>query len=405
MKLFKYEMKKLLFNKVRLGLLAVLFGVYGLVGGGMLAEEGEIKNTPQEPNATAVYANLIEENTGVLNQETLAEYQKIVETAHDEYGKGEEMYRQLRTNPTLKFASQYVDFGNQVNMYWNGLAEQNPDNILGVYPIQKKLQELESAGRTDSYEYRYYQNRLETETQIGEPIFENTGIWNAYFVMFDPMLLVILLLMVLPFFISPLFTQEVKTEMDSIILCSLKGRREIVTAKLLAAGLTSAILAAAYLGASLIGMSISSGDFSGLGAPARCLSGYALTSFDLTVGTFVAISVLWLILVTVVFGLALAFISCKMKNQSAAFGIGIAVLLAGMMSGNIPWSLRPFLWPVIDFHFGALAMFNTIFGGTKAYNILGMPVSYGMMAFVACLVLGTLACLLTYIAQKKRAVV
>ncbi len=205
--------------------------------------------------------------------------------------------------------------------------------------------------------------------------------------------------------ISPLFTQEVKTEMDSIILCSLKGRREIVTAKLSAAALTSAILAAGYLGASLIGMMIGSGNFSGLGAPARCLDIFTQAPFDLTVGALVGISVLWLILVTVVFGLVLAFISCKMKNQSAAFGIGIVVLLAGMMSANIPQSLRPFLWPVIDFHFGALALFNGIFGGFKTYNILGTPVSYSMMAFAVCLILGTLACLSNYIAQKKRSVV
>lgn len=141
--------------------------------------------------------------------------------------------------------------------------------------------------------------------------------------MFDWMFVVFLLLMALTFFISPLFTQEVRTEMDSIVLCSLKGRREIVTAKLLAATLTSAILAAGYLGASLIGMMIGSGDFSGLGAPARCLDIYAQAPFDLTVGTLVIMSILWLILSTVVFGLALAFISCKMKNQSTAFGIGI----------------------------------------------------------------------------------
>jgi ABC-type transport system involved in multi-copper enzyme maturation permease subunit len=223
--------------------------------------------------------------------------------------------------------------------------------------------------------------------------------------MFDWMFVVFLLLMALTFFISPLFTQEVKTETDSIVLCSLKGRREIVTAKLLAATLTSAILAAGYLGASLIGMVIGSGDFSGLGVPARCLDIYAQAPFDLTVGTLVIMSILWLILSTVVFGLALAFISCKMKNQSAAFGIGIAVLLAGMMSGSIPKSLYSILWPVVDFHFGALAMFNTVFSGVKTYNILGTPVSYSRMAFVVCLVLGTLACLLTYIAQKKRSVV
>lgn len=289
-------------------------------------------------------------------------------------------------------------------MYWNGPAEQNPDNIQGVYPIQEKLKELKSANMTDSYEYRYYQERLELEEQIGEPVFENTGIWSSFFLMYDWMFVVILLLMALTYFISSLFTQEVRTEMDSIILCSLKGRREIVIAKLLAAALTSAILAAGYLGASLVGMMIGSGNFSGLGTPARCLEIYAQAPLDLTVGTLVGISVLWLILVTVVFGVALAFISCKLKTQSATFGFGIAVLLAGMMSANTPRSLYPILWPVIDFHFGALALFNGIFGGFKTYNILGTPVSYGMMAFAACLVFATLACLLTYIAQKKRSV-
>ncbi|MDF2477748.1 MAG: hypothetical protein K0S24_3231 [Sphingobacterium sp.] len=403
MKLLKYEMKKLLFNKARLILLVLLFGLYGFLGF-ILSTDVEIKNTPGEPKAATIYAELLQKNRGAINQETLIECQEIVKAAVAEYGKGEEMYRQQRTNPTLKFASKYVDFGNQINLYWNGPTEQNPSNILGVYPIQKKLGELEASNRTDSYEYKYYKDRLELEKQISEPVFENTGMWSAFFLMFDWMFVVFLLLMALTFFISPLFTQEVRTEMDSIVLCSLKGRREIVTAKLLAATLTSSILAAGYLGASLIGMIIGSGDFSGLRAPARCMDIFAQAPLDLTVGTLVIMSILWLLLSTVVFGLALAFISCKMKNQSAAFGIGIAVLLAGMMSGNIPKNLYSILWPIVDFHFGALSMFNTIFGGVKTYNILGTPVSYGMMAFVVCFILGTLACLLTYIAQKKRSV-
>jgi hypothetical protein len=404
MKLFKYEMKKLLFNKMRLILLVLLFGMYGFLGF-ILSADVEMESTPGEPKAAATYAEMIEKSRGTLNEETLRKSQDTVKAAIAEYGKGEEMYRQQRTNPTLKFSSKYVDFGNQVNMYWYGPTEQNPDNILGVYPIQEKLKELETENRTDSYEYRYYQERLDLEKQIGEPVFENTGMWSSFFIMYDWMFVVILLLMALTYFISQLFTQEVRTEMDSIVLCSLKGRSEIVTAKLLAATLTSVILAAGYLGASFVGMMIGSGNFSGLGAPARCLEIYAQVPLNLTVGALVAFSVVWLILVTVVFGLALALISSKMKNQSSAFGIGIAVLLAGMMSGSIPKSLYSILWPVIDFHFGALAMFNSIFGGFKTYNILGTPVSYGMMAFVVCLVLGTLACLLTYIAQKKRSVI
>jgi hypothetical protein len=404
MKLFKYEMKKLLFNKARLILLGLLFGLYGFLGF-ILSVDGEIKNTPQEPKAAAIYEQMIEKNRGAFNQETFSECQETVKAELAKYGKGDEMERQMRINPSLKFATQYVNFGNQVDFYWNGPTEQDPEHISGIYPIQEKLKELETTNKTNSYEYKYYKERLELEKQIGEPVFEKTGIWSAFFLMFDWMFVVFLLLMALTFFISPLFTQEVKTEMDSIVLCSLKGRREIVTAKLSAAVLASAILAAGYLGTSLIGMMIGSGDFSGLGAPARCLEIYARAPLDLTVGTLVILSIGWLILSTVVFGLALAFISCKMKNQSAAFGIGIAVLLAGMMSGSIPKSLYSILWPVVDFHFGALALFNTIFGGVKTYNILGTPVSYGRMAFVVCLVLGVLACLLSYMAQKKRSAV
>jgi hypothetical protein len=312
------------------------------------------------------------------------------------------MERQMRINPSLVFAMRYVSFGGRVDQYWNGPNRQNPDQILGVYPLQEKLKKLEEANRTEGYEYKRYQESLALEKRIGEPVFEKTGLWSAYFLMFDWMFVVFLLLMALTFFSSPLFTQEVRTEMDSIVLCSLKGRREIVTAKLWAATLTSAILAMGYLGAALVGMMLGSGDFSGLGAPARCLEIFAQAPLHLTVGGLVVLSVLWLILSTVVFGLALALISCKMKSQSAAFGIGIVVLLAGMMSGNIPGSLYWIAWPVVDFHFGALAMFHAIFGGVKTYNLLGWPVSYAMAAFVACLLLGALACLLCYLAQKRR---
>ncbi len=404
MRLFQYEMKKLLFHKARLILLALLLGVYGFVGF-VLSSEGQVRNTPGEPGAVPVYEELLGKHAGPLDRETYLECQEIVKAAATEYGRGDELERQMRINPSLVFAARYVGFGNQVDRYWNGPAEQDPNNILGVYPIREKLRELEAANRADSYESRYYQKRLEQETQIGEPVFANTGLWPAYFLMFDWMFLVILLLMALTFLISPLFPQEVRTEMDSIVLCSLKGRREIVTAKLLAAGLTSGILAAGYLGASLMGMMAGSGDFSGLGAPARCLEIFAQAPLDVTVGSLVLLSVAWLILATVVFGLALSFISCKMKSQSAAFGIGIMVLLAGMMSGSIPQRLYDILWPVVDFHFGALAMFNGIFGGVKAYNIFGRPVSYRVTAFAACVVLGALACWLTYFAQKKRSVV
>jgi len=82
----------------------------------------------------------------------------------------------------------------------------------------------------------------------------------------------------------------------------------------------------------------------------------------------------------------------------------MALLIAGVMANNLGGAAREFLWPVMDFNFGALALFITIFGGHKRYNFFGQPMPYGTVAFVICTVLGATAALLTYRAQKKRSV-
>jgi hypothetical protein len=405
MKLFKYEMQKLLVNKNRLILLAVMFVIYTLLSFALsVGSEFELSGE-EKTSAVGEYESLALENAGKLNPGQLSDSKVIVEAAIAKYGKGEPLNYHLNRDPVLKFHFRYTSFGQRVNEYWNGPEEQDKTNIKGVNPLREKLSELEASGETNTYEYRYYQNRLETEQAIGEPVFEDAGVWNNFFIMFDGMFVTLLLLMVLTYFISPLFTQEVKTEMDSIVLCSEKGRREIVTAKLLSAGLTSAILAFVYLSGSFIGMLIGHGDLNGFNAPARCLEGLQYTMLNMTVGQTVILGSSWLILATIVFGLALSFVSSPVKNQSAAFGLGIVILLAGIMSNSLSDKIKALLWPIVDFNFGKLAMIMDVFGGTKAYNLFGSPVSYGAVAFVVCLALGTVGCLLTYMTQKKRAVV
>jgi len=405
MKLFQYEMKKLLFNKNRLILLSVMFVVYALLGFTSIVGESELSNTDQTKNGRSEYMRLVSENTGKLNPEQLAESKAIFQAALTEHGRGEAIQLELSRNPALKFHREYAAFGQRVDQYWNGPDEQDQESIKGVYPIQDKLKELESTNQTDTYEHRYYTKRLETELSLGEPVFENIVFWNYYFTTFDGMEVVFLLLMVLTFFISPLFTQEVRTEMDSIVLSSAKGRREIVTAKLLCAGATSAIVTAVFLVGPFIGTCIGYGDLSGFDAPARGLEALQSTMLDMTIGGAAALGAAWLVLTAVVFGLALGFISSKTKSQSAAFGLGIVILLAGSMSKNLGRDIQKLIWPLADFNFGTLSSFGEIFGGVKAYSVFGLPVSYGTVAFAVCIALGALAALLTYFAQKKRSVV
>lgn len=404
MKIFQYEMKKLLLNKNRLILLAVLFLIYMLVA--WLSSKGQFELSGQEgKQAISEYTKLMSEHTGKLDQEQLVKSQEIRDKAISEHGTGEELNMKINRDPVLKFNMRYAQFGQRVNEYWNGPAEQNKADPRGINPLKEKLKELEAAGQTNSFEYKKYSSRLDAELSIGEPVFENAVFWNCLFIRFDGFMIVFLLLLVLTYFIAPLFTQEVRTEMDSIVLSTVKGRKEIVTAKLFSAAVTGAVVTAVYLIGSFIGTFIGYSDLSGINASLRSMDGFDSSTLQLSAGSTALLGSIWLIFAAVTFSLALAYISSKMKSQSAAFGLGMVILLAGSMSNYFSNGIKALIWPVVDFNFGSLAMFNVIFGQAKIYNLFGMPLSYAVAALVVSFILCAAAVLLTYLAQRKRTVV
>jgi ABC-type transport system involved in multi-copper enzyme maturation permease subunit len=399
--LFQYEMKKLLFNKSRIILLAVIFIICMLMG--LLSAEGSL--ALRKSADYSEYIRLVSENTGGFNPEQFAKSKAISEATEVEYRKGNEdgFYMYLHRNPVQKFHNDYTKFGKRVHEYWNGPEYQDEANILGIYPIQEKLKEL--SGKTGTNEYRYYKKRLDTELSLGEPVFRNTLFWDNFSLAFDPSRVGFLLLMFLAFIISPVFTQEVQTDMDSIILCSVKGRREIVTAKLLSVCMTSAILTAVFFSGMFIGNYIFNGDINGFDAPARCFAGFTWTTLDMTVGGVAMLGVLWLIPVTMAFGLAMGLISAKSKNQTATFGLGVAMILTLSLFGFLRDDLKKMLGPLADFNYVAISIYGSVFGGVKVYNVFGKAVSYGAVALAVCFALGAVAALIIYMAQKRRMVV
>lgn len=401
MKLYKYEMKKLLLNRSRLMLLAAAFIIFTLMG--FLSAEGAL--AVRKSKDYNEYIRLVTENTGKFNPEQFAESKVISEATETEYqGNYEDgFYMYLHRNPIRKFHRDYAAFGERVHEYWNGPGYQDKGNIMGVYPIQEKLKEL--SGNKDSYEYKYYTKRLNTELSMGEPVFGNMLFWNSFFLAFDPSRVGFLLMMLLAFTISPVFTQEMKTDMDSIVLCSLKGRREIVTAKLLCVCTVSAILTVLYFTGAFAGTLIFRGGLDGSGAPARCLMGYGHTFLDMTAAGAAMLGILWQLFASTAFGLAIAFISSKCKNQTTTFGLGVSMILVFALLGFLRDDLKKMLGPITEFNYLALSMYGSIFGEFKAYNVFGVPVSYAVIAFAVCLTLCGAACLLTYMAQKKRSAV
>ncbi|KUO65202.1 MAG: hypothetical protein APF84_08700 [Gracilibacter sp. BRH_c7a] len=405
MKLFKYEMKKLLFNKNRLILLAVMFILFTLMS--LLTSSGTFEM--RGSSGYQEYLNLVTEHSGTLNPEQFAESKQISEAArasHEaEYGKAENdlFVAYLFRNPVMKFHYDYANFGERVYEYWNGPEPQDKSDIKGFYPLEEKLETLKN--QQDSYEYKYYQKRLATELSQGEPVFANKQFWNNFSAAFDITRVVFLLLMIVAFFIAPVFTREIKDDMNSIILCSLKGRREIVTAKLLSVCSTAAILTAVYFAGNFIGAFIANGNIVGFDAPARCFATFEGTAIDTTVGGIAFFGVLWTTLAAVVFGLVVCLISAYAKNQTSVFGLSIVFILTFSMMGFLPDHIHAMIWPLIDFNFVTLSLCGMIFSGSTMYNFLGMPLSYGIAAFIVCIALSVITVLLTYLAQRKRSVV
>lgn len=405
MKLFTYEMKKLLFNQSRLLLLAVMFIIFTL----MSLLTSSIVLEMRGSSGYQEYLQLVRKYSGPLNHEQFVASKQIAAAARAshvaEYGKAENdlFTMKLFRNPVLKFHDDYAKFGERIHHYWHGPEHQNKADIKGVYPLQEKLGTLQ--GEQSSYEYKYYQKRLNTELAHGEPVFAHKQFWSNFAAAFDLTRVVFLFLMSLAFFIAPVFTREIKDDMNSIILCSLKGRREIVTAKLFSICSTAVILTAVYFVANFLGALIANGNIEGFNAPARCLELFGETTLKTTVGGMVLFGILWTMLAGVVFSLTVSLISAYAKNQTSVFGLSIVLILTFSMMGFLPDDIYAKLWPLIDFNFVTLSLYSIIFGGSKMYNFFGEPLPYGVLALLVCIALSAIEILLIYLAQKKRSAV
>ena len=154
-----------------------------------------------------------------------------------------------------------------------------------------------------------------------------------------------------------------------------------------------------------IGAFIANGNIVGFDAPARRLETFGETAIDTTVGGMAFFGILWTMLAAVVLSLMVCLISAYAKYQTSVFGLSVVIILAFSMMGFLSDSSHAMIWPLIDFNFVTLSLYGIIFGGSTMYNFFGMPLSYGIVAFLVCIAFGTVAALLTYLAQKKRSVV
>jgi len=397
MKLFRFELRKLLLNKRTLIVSAVLLAFYCVVGVGMsIVSFGGLANY-------STYSKLANPVIGPYNAEQ-AELSNIAyEAAKERWGTDDGVARMSSEDPQLKFDKAYYDYSVTVDEYWNGpTLGQDVDYITGIYPLQQQLAELTAAGATDSYDYQRYSAQLETELAAGEPEFQNVVLWESLFGVWGGVMAVILLFFPISFIIAPVFTNEHTTGMDNIILSSKKGQRQIVVAKVGAVSVTCVILALLYFAGTFIGTFLPFGTLAGAGLPIRSV--LTASQISMSIGSFAALTVVWTIFVAIVYGAVLTLISSKLKSQAATFGIGIVILLGNVMISALGTTVEDTLSMLVDFGFMNTANASAIFGGLTSFNVFGSVVPYYIMALIVLLTVGVIALLGVRISQKYRTV-
>lgn len=396
MRLLKLELNKTLTNKTELIFLGVMLAVYIVMGfSSTYYSFGGTENYK-------TYVSLVEEHAGELDEVQGRISTDTYTEAKNKYGSGEAIDHYKMEDPELKFNSDYADFNTAVNEYYAGekAGEQDIDNLIGLAPLQAKLDELKSAGQENSYEYAHYEKQLKTEYELGAPVFENVSFWDSLFSNWSGMNVLLLLLFPIAYFVAPIFTQEVKTGMDNIVLCSQKGRKEIVTAKLITSVITAVVLSVLFMAGTFLGTYAATGSIAGAEFSMRCLAGFRTAQYGFTIGQFALVSVLWIMLVSIV---SLA-VSAFMRNQAGAFGVSFIIVLAGMATEIFRTGLKKLLWPVVDFSFNSFGKLSAIFGGTTAYNLGGQPLSYAMAGLIVAVLIFAGFVMIVYSARKKRTV-
>ena len=400
MKLLGLELSKTLVNRGKIITLALFLLLYVVMGfSSTYYSYGGTENYQ-------TYVSLVEQHTGEVDPAQAEISDRLYTEAEHKYGAGEAIDHYKMQDPELKFHSDYDDFATAVDEYYHGekLGEQDIDNLIGIEAVEQKLAELEAAGEQDSYEYARYEQQLATDLALGAPTFENVSFWDSLFSNWGGMNVLLLLLFPLAYFVAPIFTQEVRTGMDNIVLCSKKGRREVVTAKLLTAVITAVVLSVLFLAGTFVGTAAATGSITGADCALRCLSSFRTALLDLTIGQFAGIAALWIVLVSIAFAAVALVISSLTRNQAAAFGVSFIVLLVGMSTEIFGTGLKDMLWPIVDFSFNTLAKVSTIFGETTTYNLFGQPISYAAAGSVVIVLLFAVFVGIVYAAQKKRAV-
>ena len=263
--------------------------------------------------------------------------------------------------------------------------------------LNKDLKELKKAGKENTYEYKNKNKANNMYKKLSEPKFFYKEAWeyiDGFIIDFNISIVVIMLLLG----VSPIFSEEYKTKVATIILSSKKGRRECVRAKILASIIYAIFVAFICNFISTILITKIYG-IQGFNSPMQSLYDFSCSPYNFTISQFFVKLFFTSLIGSILFVLLILIISNITKSSMMTFFISSFIFAFPMIlqkvvgMSNVWWKK-----PLISLSITQIINAREIYKVFSTINIFGQPLIYPYFILIYSLVL---AILLTYFLHKR----
>ncbi|EJO5348090.1 ABC transporter permease [Clostridium botulinum] len=283
--------------------------------------------------------------------------------------------------------------------FYNEKLDKTSHDFKGykLNELNEDLKELKRAGKENTYEYKNKSAANNMYKKLSEPKFFYAEAWeyiNSFAIDSNIAIVVIMLLLG----VSPIFSEEYKTKVATIILSSKKGRRECVRAKVLASIIYAIFIAFICNFISTILITKIYG-IQGFDAPMQCLYDFSCSPYNFTISQFFGTLFFTSLIGAILFVLLILIISNITKSSMMTFFISGFIFVFPMILQRIVgraniWWKKPLLNLSITQIFNATKIYEVF----STINIFGYPLIYPYFILIYSIVLGIL---LTYLLHRR----
>ena len=391
MKLIVFELKKLLGMRfLRVCLLVLLSICFAL---SFFAAESSQKEAVPHRELEAFF-DLYFENRAEMD----AYYNELVRgEIHDP------MQEQRPQQAEQKYAPDgYTDLQMFTTLYAAiEQAQGHPERMDGVVEAaEKNLAEFRAMGIPESsYNYKLQQTVIRTYTELKSTVrigIEPTRGWEIYFNHSAQNALLFALILLVSISAA---SCDRTVGMLPVIACTRRGKQGVSGAKIVTLMPVTVCLVLLFSLTSFAAVGLACG-YSSASNAIQSVPGFALCPYALSIGQYLALSLLLRAAAFCLFAAVSALICALIRNRAFSFGTGLLLLGLQYALNHISYINPDSPWKGLNLI--ALTDASPLFARLRACNLLGMPCPYVPLAFCLCVILTASVLVLFWLVFVRR---